>query len=44
MCNAKVEQTKNGWRVMVNGEFYGEYKTQDAAQVIADSFKGQLAN
>lgn len=44
MCNAKVEQTKTGWMVTVNGMFYGEYKTQTEAQVMADSFRGQLAN
>lgn len=44
MCQAKVEQTKMGWMVKVNGEFYGEYKTRQEAQEIADSFKGQLAN
>lgn len=44
MCNATVKQTKDGWMVLVNGQFYGEYKTQKEAQAMADSFRGQLAN
>lgn len=44
MCNATIKQTKTGWMVLVNGEFYGEYSTPEKAEEIRDSFKGQLAN
>lgn len=44
MCNATVKQVKGSWVVMVNGSYYGEYRTETEARQIADSFKGQLAN
>ncbi len=44
MCDAKVKQVRGGWMVTVNGQYYGEYKTEAEAQQIANSFKGQLAN
>ena len=42
--HATVKQVRGEWMVLVNGDWYGSYSSEQQAKEVAASFKGELAN